>query len=450
MGNKRVAIVGGGLTGLSAAVVLQSRGIEQELFEHREEVGGAIRSESQDGWLLEYGPNTLLLKENDIADFLEQAGCGSLLVQANEESSKRFVVRNGRLMPVPMSPVSLIKSPLFSTGAKLRLLSEPFRGRTDAPDPTVAQFVEKRLGPEILDYAVNPFVAGIYAGNPSQLSLRHTFPILHDLQQESPSLFIAGIKRALFKKQKSDQKRPRQLVSFKGGIQQLAATLAASAGRVHTGTSVTGIRKTLDGWQLQTPVGEREGFTDVLVTIPLHKWSRDLVPATDAEMESIQSVQYPPLSVMHLGFRKQDVEHPLDGFGFLVPEAENRHVLGALFSSTLFEGRAPDGHHLLTVFIGGARQPKLAQLESDRLFPIVMDELRDLIGVKDEPTLKEHVFWPQSIPQYHIGYDEVLQLFDQIEEREAGFHIAGNFRHGVSLPDCIRHGIRAAESIAGS
>ncbi|WP_234572622.1 protoporphyrinogen oxidase [Rhodohalobacter sp. 614A] len=446
MSDNKIAIVGAGITGLTAAWNLKKKGKNADLFEQHGYAGGSIRSEKQNGWLLEYGPNTLLLKDRQVADFLGDIGLWEDRVIANAESSKRYIVKNGELVAVPTSLVDAISTPLFSTTGKLRVLKEPFISKTANPGESVAGFVKRRLGNEILDYALNPFIAGIYANQPEKLSMRHTFPAMYEMEQKYGSLIWGTFAGRNERKKKG--RISRELLSFDQGLHQLIDSITDQLDDVHYNHEVKKIRKSGKDWFIQSTFGDHGPYDQVIFNVPLYKWNRNLLPAEPHELDEIGKVEYPPLSVMHLGFKKEDVNHPLEGFGFLVPEKEKLSILGALFSSTLFPGRAPQDHHLLTIFIGGGRQPELAPKDSTELLEIVMNELTGLIGVSEKPVFKEHVFWPRAIPGYHVGYDRVLDTFQSIEERNPGLHLAGNFRDGVSVPDCIKKGIALADKLS--
>ncbi len=444
--NNRVAIIGAGITGLTAAWELQKLDVDVEIFERKGEVGGAIKTVQNGEWQVEYGPNTLLLKDRVVAGFLSEVGLSGDRVAANSRASKRFIVKQGKLEPLPSSVKSAVTTTLFSAAGKLRILAEPFIPRSDDPDQTVAQFVKRRLGSELLNYGINPFVAGIYANRPEDLSLRHAFPMMHSMEQEYGSLIIGSVRGA--RKRREQGRIDRELISFKQGMQQLPQAIAGRLRSVNLNHEVTSIRKEGDKWQLETNMGHFGGYDRVILNAPLYKIGDSLIPGTTQEQKVLDEVNYPPLSVMLLGFKKEDVAHPLDGFGFLVPEVENRNLLGALFSSTLFEGRAPEGSHLMTVFIGGGRQPELAGLKSEKLLQLVLDELRELIGLNGEPQFRDHIYWPRSIPGYHVGYDRVLQAMESIEKKNQGLILAGNFRNGISVPDCIKNGLELGRSIA--
>ncbi len=443
--NNKIAIVGSGITGLTAAISLKKRGKEIHLFDRKPDPGGAMKTEVKGDWRYELGPNTLLLKDPEVEDLIDELNLSDRVVVANQQAAKRFIVKNGKLTELPASLSGFLKTPLFSAGAKLRLLGEPLPGRSDK-NATVAEFFERRFGKEILDYAVNPFVAGIHAGRPEDLSLRHCFPSLFEMEQSSGSIVMGAIKKMVGNR--NGRKTKRRLISFQKGLSELPSAMVSRLDHTYMNHDVNRIFKKDSGWYLSTKSGEFGPYRDIICTIPLHKWNKELLPVSDEKLERIENVNYPPLSMLILGYKKEQISHALDGFGFLVPEKENRNILGALITSTLFNGRAPAGHHLLTVFIGGGRQPKLAGLNSDKLLAIAEKDLADLIGLSGEAVYKDHIYWPNSIPQYHRGYSSVVSVFEEIEERHPGLHLAGNFKGGISVPDCIKNGIALAEKLA--
>lgn len=446
MPHNKIAVIGAGITGLTAAYTLQQSGRSVEVFERKGEPGGAIKTVKTGKWQVEYGPNTLQLKQRRVAEFINQLGLRGEMIIANQEAGKRFIVKNGRLEPLPASILRSLQTPLFSWKGKLRIAGEPFIPRNKNRNESVADFVKRRLGREVLEYAINPFVAGIFANNPKELSLRHAFPVMDSLEQEYGSL-IAGALAVRFKKRNPDR-IPSKLVSFTKGIQQLPAAIVSRLNSCYFNHEVTTIKRQDDAWYLFGPMGTFGPYSDVVVNIPAYRWDEQLLPLKPEQLQAVSRIEYAPLSVMLLGYKHENVEHALDGFGFLVPEVEKRNILGALFSSTLFPGRAPEGHHLLTVFVGGGRQPELADMESAKLFALVRKELRDLIGVRGEPVFKDHIYWPKSIPKYHIGYDDVLNRLQDVEREHPGLHIGGNFRNGISVPDCILNGLKIGKKLA--
>ena len=445
MTEKKTAVVGAGITGLSAAWQAKQLGIEIDLFDSKKRTGGVINTENEDGWRYELGPNTLLLKDPEIEALIDNLGLISRMETANSESSKRFIVKDDQLRALPQSLKGFFETQLFSNSAKARLLREPFARKTGA-DASIAEFFENRFGKEILDYAVNPFIAGIHAGKPEDLSVKYAFPALHDLEETSGSVILGGI-RNMFKR-KGQKKTKRRLISFETGLHEIPSKMSSELSNIYSEHRLQRTEKLGDGWYIYTNHGKYGPYSDVVITIPLHKWDDKMLPISNSNLEKIRNVTYPPLSMMVLGYKKEHVAHPLDGFGFLVPEVERRNILGALFTSTLFKNRAPEGHHLLTVFAGGARQPDIAQMESEKLLKLVEDDLKDLIGLTGSPVFKDHIYWPNSIPQYEKGYGEIYSILDELERGNPGLHLAGNFRHGISVPDCIKNGLKLGRKLA--
>ena len=445
-GNK-TAVVGAGITGLSAAWQAKQLGADVDLFDSKKRTGGVISTENEDGWRYELGPNTLLLKDPEIEALIDNLDLIPHMETANRESSKRFIVKDGELSALPQSLKGFLKTQLFSNRAKARLLREPFIRKTGA-DASIAEFFENRFGKEILDYAVNPFIAGIHAGKPEDLSVKYAFPALHNLEETSGSVILGGI-RNMFQRN-GKKKTKRRLISFETGLHELPAKMSSELSNIYPEHTLERTEKLGDGWYIYTNHGKYGPYSELVITIPLHKWDDKMLPISKSNLGKIRNVTYPPLSMMVLGYNKEHVDHPLDGFGFLVPEIERRNILGALFTSTLFKNRAPEGHHLLTVFAGGARQPDVAKMESEQLLKLVEDDLRDLIGLKGKPVFKDHIYWPNSIPQYEKGYGEIYSILDELESENPGLHLAGNFRHGISVPDCIKNGLKLGRKIVES
>lgn len=445
--NTTVGIIGGGISGLSTAYALQKKGISSTVYERRTEVGGAIRTWRQDQWLIEEGPNTLLVKSQSLWDLLDELELTEYIQPANEEAKNRYIVKNGELIPLPSSVAKFLTSPLFSISGKLRLLKEPFIPPSTKSDENLADFIKRRLGVEPLDYGVNPFVSGIYAGDPEELSVKHTFNRLWQMEQNNGSL-LKGLLSGTG--DKSDDRR--SLISFDEGNQLLPGRIAeVLKGPVITEAQITSAEYVNGIWKvsgMQSKKRFRNDHTALVSSIPAHGLP-DMLKLGDAkkELDELAKLPYVPLSVIVLGYRDKDVRHPLDGFGLLIPEKEGFKTLGALFSSTLFTGRAPQNHKLLTCFIGGARNPGLAHQPADDLTALVESELGSVLGINGEPVFKRHIFWEKAIPQYRLNYDDFLILIGKIEERYNGLFLDGSFRGGVSVPDCISSGFETSHKV---
>jgi oxygen-dependent protoporphyrinogen oxidase len=441
--NPSVGILGAGISGLTTAYALSQKNIPVTVYEKSDTVGGSIRSIQKDGWLVEEGPNTLMVKSQALWDFIDDLGLNGKLQEANQVAKQRFVVKDQKPTPIPMSLGDLLTTPLLSIGAKLRLLKEPFVAPSIQFDESVASFFRRRLGEEPLNYGVNPFVSGIYAGVPELLSIKHTFSSLWEMDQEYGSLL-----KGAFRRRNPNSSTQRALISFEEGNQTLPKTISKRLqSEIHLSTRITSIKQTDEQWIVNglTKKGEFEALHDCLVsTIPTH--TLPTIFKSDLTKE-LAEIPYAPMSVLALGFKKDNVHHPLDGFGMLIPEVENFNLLGCLFSSTLFPGRAPDDHHLLTCFIGGARNPDMASKPKKELQSTVLEELNQLLGVDSAPVFSHHKYWQKAIPQYVVGYDRYLSLIDEIESKNRGLFLDGNFRDGVSVPDCISSGFNTAQKV---
>ncbi len=450
-----IAVIGGGVAGCTAAYRLCARGLDVQVFEAARAPGGKLRSERAGGYLIEHGPNTLRAATPALEALVTDLGLEPARVGAAPAAKTRYVVREGRPVALPAAPVDFLRTPLLSPAAKLRLLAEPLVPRA-APDAeeSVAAFARRRLGPEVLRYAVDPFVAGIYAGDPERLSLRYAFPRLHVLEQRYGSLAAGALRRRTCSDCSASDKNKSRIFSFRGGAQALPEALARALGaRLHLNARVMALRPDGRRWHVEVSNGDdaraSDTFDAVLYTAPLHVL-RAMDLATPLDLAPLRQVAHPPVSVVALGFRREDVAHPLDGFGVLVPAAERAfRILGTVFTSSIFPDRAPEGHVLLTTFVGGMRHPALARAGRERLIGLVRADLRRLLGTCGAPTLARCIRWPRAIPQYALGYGHVLQLIDRLEARHAGLYFAGSYRHGISVGDAAASGAEAARRIAG-
>ncbi|HET9135553.1 MAG TPA: protoporphyrinogen oxidase [Candidatus Kapabacteria bacterium] len=445
---RTVAVVGGGITGLVTAYELQKAGAAVSLFEASDHVGGPIRSFHENGYLAEAGPNTLLETSTDISSLIEELGIASQQVYANAVSKKRFIVRNHKPIAVPTSPPTFISSPLFSLSAKLRLLREPFISKKkDGVDESLADFVRRRLGQEFLDYAIDPFVSGVYAGDPEKLSAKHAFAKVTALEEKYGSLIRGQIKGAKERKKSNTVSKDRaKMFSFDQGLQVLIDALVFQLKAVvNLQTPIDRIEQN-QGWNLFSNMRSVGIFDAVVLTMPAYALST--LPVNGKQpLSSLSEIYYPPVTSLALGFRREDVAHPLDGFGMLIPKAEGYKILGTLFSSTLFPNRAPDGKVLLTTYIGGARNPEIALLGDEQLVEVVLNDLRDLLGVTGKPTYVHRTMFKKAIPQYNVGYQKYKNEMDDFEKSNPGLYLAGNFRTGISVSDCINAAIAFSKKL---
>ena len=454
---KPVAIIGGGITGLTAAFCLRQRDIPVRLFEAADRVGGVIQSVRRDGYLAEFGPNSILETSPVISDLVRDLGLESRRVYSNPSAEKRYVVRDKKPVVIPNSAAGFLTTPLFSLSAKLRVLAELFIGRApDGLEESIAQFVQRRLGREFLDYAIDPLVAGIYAGSPHLLSVSQAFPKLYALERRYRSLFLGQILGARERKRSGEvSKQNAKKFSFDDGLQALVDTLQIRLGEdVKTAAPVRSLRRMEGGWMIELECGSPVECSAVLLALPSHKIaSLDIIAEPAIDVSPLAEVYYPPVASVVLGFRRADVAHPLDGFGMLIPEKEGFNILGALFSSSLFPHRAPEGDVTITSYIGGARQPLLPLGAPEVLTGLTVKDLATILGVRGRPTFQHVAVYRHAIPQYNLGFGRFRALMNHMETKAPGLFVAGHARDGVSLGDSIVSGRKVAgriEALLGS
>ncbi len=447
-------VVGAGISGLVAAYRLKGAGFAVGVVDAGVRAGGVIGTVARDGCLFERGPNSALDTTPLIGELVEQLGLKAEMRFASEAADKRYVVRDGVLTPLPTSPGAFLATRLFSVSAKLALLREPFL-RPSEPDAeeSIAAFVRRRLGSEFLDYAIDPFVAGIYAGDPEKISVRAAFPKLHALEQRWGSLirgqiFGAGER----KRQKEAAKNTAKSFSFAGGMQVLTDALAAAVSPVALQIRATRIERDAAG--IFTLRGEQQGQ-------PVEWRARALVLATPADQAAalvrehaadaaaaLDAIAYAPVATVASAYASAGIAHPLDGFGCLVPRKEERRVLGVLFSSTMFEGRAPQGTALLTTFVGGQRNPELPGLAEAEIAALAHAEHAALLGAREAPRFQVVTRWPRAIPQYTLGHLGRVARAEAAAAALPGLFFCANWKGGVSVGDCIKSGHLGADAVA--
>jgi len=442
--DKKVAVIGAGITGLTAAFELQRQGVDCTVYETSDRVGGVIRTVCEEGFLVECGPNSVLDTHPNIGKLIAHLGIEGNKLPANTAAQNRFIVRDGEPIALPTSPPALFKSKAFSAKAKLRLLREPFIKSKSNETESLADFVIRRLGQEFLDYAINPFVGGVYAGDPAKLATCHAFPKLYALEQEYGSLIKGAIKGAKQRKKRAETaSKDARMFTFDDGMEVLPKRLAEKLGdAVKLNCPVAGLQPLENNHWLVNG----EEYTDVLLAIPAHTLPQLDVPF---DLSPFADIYYPPVASLSLGFGLNQFTHPLNGFGMLIPKIENRYSLGALFPSSIFPERAPGGMTLLTVFIGGSMAPEKALQGDEEMLENVLDDLEKLLGLDGTPDYKHLSVYPQAIPQYVVGYERFLNHMKQIESAAPGIHFVGHYRDGISVGNSILSGIDTAERIAG-
>jgi len=452
---KTVIVIGGGISGLCCAWWMKKRGLNVTVLEKASSAGGTMKTQREEGWLIETGPNSALETTPLFGELFNELGITDKRRYANEAATRRYIVKNGTLHPLPAGPGSFITSKLWSGSAKLRLLKEPFIGRA-VKEESIAEFVRRRLGDEFLDYAIDPFVAGVYAGDPAQLSVQSAFPKLYALEKNHGGLIRGAIASRKERKQRKEVAKDRaRLFSFADGMETLPAAIATGLGdALRTNTAVEHIVPMRAGkYPVYTISMRSEGEkstmqADAIVLAAPARATASMIRSIDPEMaKTLESINYPPLAEVFLGFKSEQVARKLDGFGFLVPKVEQRKILGSIWASTLFANRAPDGCVAFTSFVGGSRNPELVALDDAQLSALVVDELNSLVGIQGSPVLTKVNRWEHAIPQYNIGYHTVLSAIDRFEQNFHGAYICCNYRGGIAVGDCLMSAKKVADRV---
>ena len=483
---KRVVIIGAGITGLAAAHRLLERShesgeqIDLTLLEASPHVGGIVQTREHDGFLLESGPDSFISEKPAALELVKRLGLESSLIETNEHHRRSFIVRQGRLLPVPegfhlLAPSRFwpfVKSDIFSWPGKARMALDLLLPRRhldeaaieDLDDESLAQFVRRRLGAEALERMAQPMVGGIYTADPERLSLRATMPRFLEMEREHRSVIRAlrsertaatGNKGSA---SETSGARYSLFLSFAGGMQVLTDRLEQSLLRFNPRSirvnnpveSITLERSAGESspkWGVKTKNGETFIADAVCLALPAYLSARllsELDPQLAAELAGIS---YASSATVNLGYKREDIPHPLDGFGFVVPFIEKRSLIACTFSSVKFAGRAPQGHTLLRAFVGGALQPEMFDLKEDEMISRVRADLRHLLGVEQPPSFVEVSKWERSMPQYHVGHLERVKRIERSVASLPGLVLAGNAYSGPGIPDCIRSGEAAADNV---
>lgn len=450
--SKKVAVIGGGISGLTTAFLLKKNGIDVKLFEKSERVGGTIRTEIENGFLVEYGPNSTLETTPLIDELLTGLGILDEKIEASKESNKRYILREGKILPLPMKPMAFLGTKLFSGSAKLRLFKEPFIRSKSNEYETIGEFTRRRLGQEFLDYAINPFVAGVFAGDPKHINVKTAFPKLYELEENYGSLLTGAIRSARKRrKSKEKSKQSAKTISFKRGMQTIVNALNSNlSDNIFLNQSVEKV--TMEGKGFSVMVNQydktkNESFDAVIVSTPSSSAS-ELIQGFDERLsEKLKEVYYPPVNVVFTGFRESDVGFRLDGFGYLIPEKEKRRILGSLWSSSLFKGRAPENHCALTSFVGGARSPELTRMNDGELISTTVEELDYVLGIKSQPVYTKIIRWEHAIPQYNNHYSDLTHSLMNFMKNNSGFFFCSNFLGGISVSDCIKNSYSTVSNV---
>jgi oxygen-dependent protoporphyrinogen oxidase len=440
-----VAVIGGGISGLATAWNLRRQGLDVVVLERQANPGGNAVSERIGGFLMEHGPSTIDARANAATDMAGMLGLDSQRCELGPEVRNRYLVGNGSLRPIAARPMGFLMSDYLSPVARLRMLAELAipRGRGEA-DESIAAFCSRRFGPEFAERVMEPLVRGVYGGAADSLSIHAVFPALVDMERRYGSI-TAGIMMSRLSRRKMPGRR---LYSWRGGIGSLPRMLARQLGtRVHTGVAVRRVRRVLGGYEIDVGPGGRISARAVVIATQPHVAAQLLDGLDDDAAVAAGAIEAPPTAVVYLGYRREQVAHPLDGLGFFSPQSEGRSLNGVQFCSTMFEGRAPEGHVSLAGYFGGDDTPELARAPADVLVAQARDEFGDLLGAKGEPVVARVRHWPRGLPQYRLGHAERIAALRGVEDRTPGLFLTGNYLEGPSVGACLGQATKTAARV---
>ena len=455
----RIVVIGGGITGLAAANRVReiNPSIKVSVLEASDRLGGTIQTEYRDGFLLERGPDSFISEKPEALALAKRLGLESQIIETNETYRRSFIVRNGRLRAVPegfqlLAPSRMwpfITSDIFTLAGKARMAADLFLPRKSSNgDESLASFVRRRLGEEALARMAQPMVGGIYTADPETLSLRATLPRFLDMEQKHRSLILAMLRQGRAQKAGTSGARYSLFLSFDRGMQVLVDALTRINADFLLNTRVQ--RLIFDQeWTVITDKDEQFKADAVCLAVPAYIAASLLSDVDTRLADKLRAIKYASTATINFGYKRTAIEHPLNGFGFVVPVIEKRSLIACTFSSVKFAGRAPNDHVLLRAFAGGALQPEIFALDESELASRVESDLRELLKIHEDPRFIEVAKWERSMPQYEVGHLDRVNEIERLVAGLPGLALAGNSYRGAGIPDCIRSGEAAAEYVAG-
>ena len=447
----RLIIIGGGISGLSLAYFLLEKkpSLDITILESEKKAGGKIWTDKVDGFLCEGGVNGFLDNRPKTLELVSKLALEPL--RSNDTARKRFIFSDGNLHRLPESPGSFFFSNLLSLPGRLRIIWEMFTPKGGGGDETLADFARRRLGKEAYEKLIDPMASGIYAGDPEKMSLKSCFPKVYNLEQT-----YGGLIRGMIKLQKEAKKTGKKvgagpggvLTSFFDGMGALIDALSSYMGdRMKTGAKAVAVDKKSTGYIVHISDSSSIEADAVVLATPAFETS-DMVKIIDRKLSStLDEIFYPSVSVVCLGYKRERIEHSVDGFGFLIPSREGRKILGTLWDSSIFPNRAPEGYVLLRSMLGGMRLSELSLQDGDKQVHLVMDELNHIMGIKVQPDFAKVYIHKKGIPQYFPGHEKRLDTIDGIVGRFRGLYLTGNAYRGIGVNDCIENSYKLAEKI---
>ncbi|RKX18379.1 MAG: protoporphyrinogen oxidase, partial [Candidatus Zixiibacteriota bacterium] len=442
-----VAIIGGGISGLSALHYLRKKNADLDirLFESDSKPGGTIGTDYIDGYSFDHGPNGFLDREPLTLQLCDELGLTNHLERANENASKRFILRKGKLREVPMSPPKFLSSDILSLKGKLRVIMEPFSsGLGDTKDESLYDFAKRHMGQEAADYLIQPMVSGIFGGLAERLSLKSCFPIMAEMEKEYGSLFKAMIQKsrkakAVGKKSGGPGGPGGRLTSVEGGLYGIVERFVELySDFIQLDTPVKSFSREDDTYLIHVDNSQTIKARHIIIATPSYVAAEITKQLSEKLSASLSKIDYAPIAVVCQGYHKSNIKHPLDGFGFLVPQKEKLRILGSIWTSSIFAERAPKDHVQFRSMIGGDGDHESLQLSDADMLSTVESDLDSIIGIKAAPEITSIYRWQKGIPQYKIGHSEVMKQIEAELGKFENIYISGNAYYGIGLNDCVK------------
>ena len=447
-----VVVIGAGITGLTTAFLLIKKGLKVLLLEKNSRVGGQMESIREDGFVFETGPNTGVVSNAEVVELFQMLQGHCSLQVAHKEAKVRLIWKDGAFHPLPSSLSSAVTTPLFTWNDKIRILFEPFCKKGNDPFESIGSLARRRLGKSFVDYAIDPFISGIYAGNPDKLVTRFALPKLYNLEQNYGSFIRGAIKKASEPKSDRDKLATKEVFSVPGGFEMLAKALVDEITEENLRLSVGDIhvQPTSDGWETVLPSGEKIHSRYIVSTAAAYALPSLLPFIAEKEMKPISSLHYAPVVQVGVGVEKAGSYVP-NAFGGLVPSRENQKMLGILFPSSCFSGRCPEGGGTLSFFIGGSKHPEYLTYTDEQLKELVKESLRNMLGFPPNYSPEKIKIFrhEQAIPQYEADSEQRLASIECIEKQYPGLFLAGGIKDGIGMADRIKQATKIAETIGG-
>jgi protoporphyrinogen/coproporphyrinogen III oxidase len=446
----QVAVIGAGISGLACAYRLQQLGVDVTVFESSDRAGGLIDSVEKEGLLFEAGPQSFQ-GTPALLELIRDLGLDKQLQRADPRAP-RYVLLRGRLRKIPMSPQALLVSTFLRPGSRWRIAAEPFKKwQPPTEEESVAAFVRRKFGHEILEYLVAPFVSGVYAGDPEKLSLKAAFPTLDEWERQYGSVLRGAMKSRPPKEKRSG---PPPLCSFTHGAATLPRAISAKLGDAmqfnsravslrFTGQPASAaceIRVVRNGREESVSAGA------IVIATPAYAAAHFLETSFPQLAQTLSGIQYAPVAVVAATYYHQQVGDPLEGFGFLIPRSEKVRTLGTVWNSSLFAGRAHEGRVTMTSFIGGATDPEIIDLQDEQIAAIVAEENARILGITGPPVELAVWKYPRALPQYNLGHGHIVEAIRDAERSSPGLFFAGNYLEGPAVGKCVENGFHTAEA----